>query len=251
VRRGCPGRGGSVAAEQAGGLLRRGALTVADEVASIVRGVVGVALQPPVEVMESRQLGIEDGSERDVVTGGGDQRPEVVEAERDASEERRPRRVGRSISQASEGRLHGRRSLAADPARWTTPGGVQPGAPASTSAPDGIPERRQPALEHGTVQDRRSEAARGAPIGIEQLAGMASTERVIALEAGSKSEVEDALGDDRVQGRALRPGADGADRTTAAFDRVEKPDVDEVPRRRPPLVRTGHGRAPGRRRWTS
>ena len=57
---------------------------------------------------------------------------------------------------------------------------------------------------------------------------MAAAEPVLALEALAEADIEDALGDDRVEGRALGSRSNGTERAAAELDGRGQPDVDEV-----------------------
>ena len=77
------------------------------------------------------------------------------------------------------------------------------------------------------------------PVRFEQLGRMPPAEPVPPLEALAKPDVEDALGDDRVQGRALGSSPDGTHGAAPELHRRGQPDVDEVAGRGAPPVPRG------------
>lgn len=74
-----------LAAQDAGGIVGGGALRISQEVSAVLRGVVGVPLQPGSQVVKARELRIRDGRQRGIVAALDKQQNEVVQAERDTA----------------------------------------------------------------------------------------------------------------------------------------------------------------------
>ena len=215
-------------------------LEVGHEVAAIMTRVVDEPVEPVVQVAHPGDLALGHRPERVGIAGHAPQLEEVVEAERRRGERVRPLRIVTSFSRPGEGGLDRGLSLGAGHARRTLSGDPQPDAEPASPRPERSADHLEPALEHRAVQDRRAERATGtASVGQDQLADVAPTESLGALELAAEPDVEHVLGDDRVHHRALRAGADDADRAAALRDRRAQPDVDDVARRQ-----LGRGRAP-------
>jgi hypothetical protein len=195
-------------------------------------GVVGEALETPLEVVEPVELRLGDRGERGRITRCGQERAEVVDAERDPADDRRPDRVRGALDEPTERGLDSDSPLLAGRAGRTPTRGREPLPAATSPSRERVTEAGGASLDDRAVEDRRAEDPGRPAFGGEQLDDVASAEPVVALEARPEPDVENALGDDRLERGALGPRSNGTCRAAALPDRGGQPDVDEVRRRK-------------------
>ena len=221
----------AVAAEDPGRLVGRRPLLVGHELQAVVARVMGVAVEPPTEVLEPLDLSAGDRLEpaaraapwpRAAGSRRGRTRcpPSAAAQAGVARAVREPRRV----PSRPRSRPASRRRTAAASGRATAGRG---GDCRATRSP---PRRRS--IRRSMTALRSIDEPRMPPVSRRSVGTSSATwraaEPLLALEVGAEPDVEDALVDDRVHRRLLRAGTDRADRAAAGAHRLEQPDVDDV-----------------------
>jgi len=225
----CVRQSAAIAAEDPGRLVGRRPLVIGHEREAVVARVVGVTVESPTEVLESRQLALGDRVEPGPGPRSLHEPQEVIEAERRGAQDLGPRRVTGAVREPGERRLDSRGALSAGDARWTPPGGRLSHAHAPTTQRDRTSKDLDPPVDHGTQQHRRSEDATSlASVGRDEFGNMARAESLCALEIRPEPDVEDALVDDRIHGRLLGPRPNDTQRTPAGAHRFQQTSIDDV-----------------------
>ena len=217
-----------LAAQDAGRLVGGGPLCLGEEVSAVVCGMVGIPLQPCLQAAEARELRVRDGCQRGIVPARDQHEHEVVKAERYIARHDGPGRVSASCHQTTDCRLHGAGALIADEAARPLTGRGQLRTPTPTMSARGRSQCPSATLDHGAEQDGRAQDPGGAAIGREQRSDVSPAKRVVALQAGPKAKVQDALGDRRIEHAPLGTGPDMADRTATSLDGGRQPNVDQI-----------------------
>lgn len=185
-----------------------------------------VPLQLGPQVIQPRELRIRDDRQRGIVAALDQQEDKVVHAERDIAQHIGPGWFRTSFHQPVDGGLHGLGALTADEAARPATGRRQLRTSAPTMNSKGRAECTRSALDHGTEQDGRAQDPGRSPIGDQQGNDVWPTERVVALKAGPKPQVKNALGDGGIQHAPLRTCPDVADRATTRLDGGSQANVD-------------------------